>query len=193
MKLSIQNQAINSIIKAGVGLIILALPQYANAEIVHATFNWTGTGGYSTQGQFSFDNDAAFHNLVTENNGALKDLNWSASKDGLLIYSETVVLNSVTEARNQFLDFNYDVSSNIITMIDTGAPSSWFTNRIDYTNVSYSSELQIRDLNLSNNEENVVVSLDNAVSAVPEPSTYALMGIGLILIAGYNFRRQNQV
>jgi hypothetical protein len=192
MKLSIQNQTVNSIVKAGIGLIILGLSQYANAEIVHATFNWTGTGGYSTQGQFSFDNDAAFHNLVTENNGALKDLNWSAYKDGLQIYSETVVSNSVTESRNQFLDFNYDVSSNIITMIDTGAPSTWFTNRIDYTNVSYTSELQIRDLTLSVNEENVIVSLDNAVTAVPEPSTYMMMGLGLILIAGYNLRRQNQ-
>ena len=169
----------------------MGLSQYANAEIVHATFNWTGTGGYSTQGQFSFDNDAAFHNLVTENNGALKDLNWSAYKDGLQIYSETVVLNSVTEIRNQFLDFNYDVSSNIISMIDTGAPSTWFTNRIDYTKVSYTSELQIRDLTLSSNEENVIVTLGDTVTPVPEPSTYAMMSLGLLMIVGYS-RRQTR-
>jgi hypothetical protein len=192
MTFSIQNQAINSMIKACLSLVMLGVSQYANAEIVDATFNWTGSGGYSTQGHFSFDNDASFLNLVTQDNGALKDFNWFAYKDGLQIYSETVVSNSVTESRNLFLDFNYDVGTNIITLIDTGAPANWFTNRIDYTKAPYSSVLATNREFLSRNEENVIVSLDNAVSAVPEPSTYLMMGLGLLMIMGYS-RRQNKI
>ncbi len=191
MKLSTQNQTVTSMIKAGISLVMLGFSLSANAEIVNATFNWTGTGGYATQGHFSFDNDAVYLNLVTQSNGALKDFNWSAYKDGLQIYSEMVVSNSVIDSKNKFLDFTYDVSSNIITLLDTGASSNWFSNHIDYTKTSYSSELEIGGLTLSSNEENVIVTLDSAVTAVPEPSTYLMMGVGLMLIAGYRQRHQN--
>ena len=55
MKLSTQNQTVTSMIKAGISLVMLGFSLSANAEIVNATFNWTGTGGYATQGHFSFD------------------------------------------------------------------------------------------------------------------------------------------
>ena len=189
MKLSTQNQTVTSMIKAGISLVMLGFSLSANAEIVNATYNWTGSGGHSTQGHFSFNNDPIYLNLVTQSNGALKDFNWSAYKDGLQIYSETVVSNSVIDSRNRFLDFTYDVSSNIITLLDTGASSDWFSNNIG---ALYSSELEIGGLTLSRNEENVIVTLDNAVTAVPEPSTYLMMSIGLILIAGYRQRHQDQ-
>lgn len=158
-----KNKTILELIKVCVALAVIGMSQNTNSQIVNANFNWSGSNNYSVIGNFTFDNDISFMNQVSEDNGALKYLSWSAFSNGIEVYTESVVSNSAINFNNHLFNFDYDVASNNLVFIDTGASESWFTNNLIYPNNFFTSVLQLNDDELSSNEQNAKVSLDNTV------------------------------
>lgn len=176
---------------AAVGVI--SISQNAYSQIVNANFNWSGSNNFSVTGNFVFDNDITFMNQVTEDNGALKSLSWSAFNNGIEVYSESVVSNSITSLNNQFFDFNYSVTENKLIFIDTGASENWYTNNLIYPNNFFTSVLELDDVFVSSNEMNAKVDIGNTISPVPLPSSLMLFGITLFGMFGGSFRKMFEI
>jgi hypothetical protein len=155
-------------------LAILVSPTAANADLI-ADFEWIGSGGYSMEGYFTYDDAAAADGAIRD--GEVKHLFFEAFLDGV-----SLATNSTAPSLGDF-NFNFDAIAGQFFLggFSSGpAGQAWnfpFTGGLGFASGTSSSFLIIEGSGIVGRIAGSPLTVTSV--RVPEPGTLALLAIGL--------------
>ncbi len=182
-----------------VSLAISALIQcgLSNAAVINMESMLVSQNGYKTEFRFSYD-DSINSVILDQNSSALKSFSWAVYSGQTLLHSQSIITNGVFTSTDGAWSFRYNTSTGIESL-QTGEylPGHYLftTTRAVYGKIPYQNARSLVVLG------NTIVSTSvfqppfrvATVASVPEPSTYAMMGMGVLVFVMVARRSQQQV
>ena len=161
----------------------------AEAQIVGYNFAWTGTGGYSMLGSFTF-------NQASAGDGAIRDGEVvSLTFEGFLNAASIGVNNTAHQTAG--FNFNFNTATgqfflNGNSLIDTGQQWNWRGGGLGFAAGSGSSLLSqgILVSDYRGNISNPTPLIASPATVVPEPSTFLLLAAGMGAVGALQLRRR---
>jgi hypothetical protein len=158
-------------------LAILLSPMAANADLIIADFEWTGTGGYTMEGYFIYDRAAAADGAIRD--GEVQQLFFEGFLNGVSLAS-----NSTAPWLGDF-NFNFDaVAGQFFLGGFNSGPSGQNWNvpiaagsGLGFRSGTTTSYLALEGVGPVGRIDGTPLTVTSV--RVPEPGTLALFGIGL--------------
>ena len=157
-------------------LAILLSPMAANADLMIVDFEWIGTGGYSMEGYFTYDDAAAADGAIRD--GEVQNLFFEAFLGGV-----SLATNSTAPSLADF-NFNFNtVAGQFFLGGFSSGPSgqAWnfpFTGGLGFASGTTTSFLILEGTGIVGRVAGAPLTVTSV--RVPEPGTLALLGIGLL-------------
>jgi hypothetical protein len=167
--------------------LILAVPLLAAATPITYNFSWSGTGGYSMTGSFTFDSASAADGAIR--NGEVTSLFFEGFLNGV-----SFATNSNANTLPGF-NFNFDtVTGQFFLGGPSNGPSGQLWNFLG-TGLGFGAGNAGSTLTfgaaLLGGIDNPVPLTATLARTVPEPATLAILGIGLAGLGFFSRRKLN--
>ena len=165
-------------------LAVLLSPMAANADPITYDFEWTGSGGYSMVGNFTYDDVDAADGAVRD--GEVSSLFFEGFFNGV-----SFATNSTAHLLSGF-NFNFDPVAGQFFLNGVSSGDSGQLWNITGTGFGFAAGSGASGLTLDGEVLGLInnpVPMTATVASVPEPGTMALFGIGL---AGMGLARRRR-
>ena len=183
---------------------------FSTNNVANGTFKYANTLGSITGGATAQGWNFTGYAGISENTNSFSTFNTNQTYAFLQYNANTIpeIAQTFTETSNSLLNISFDMYSREVsgafalnvflngTQLNANPlVSSGFTTFKNFSFSALSSStgtntLLFRGVNPSGNDRTLFLDNVSVTAAVPEPSTYAMMGIGLLGVIGMSRRRQ---
>lgn len=167
--------------------VVLSLPLAANADIVTYDFAWTGNGGYTMTGFFSFDSANAA-------DGAIRDSEVSSLFFEGFVAGSSIGSNAIAPSQTGF-NFNFNTVAGQFYLggiVDDDFGQRWGSSNsgLGFLAGSSNSSVTLNGIGLGSAVNPVPLVATLRTADVPEPATLALVTVSLAALCFQSSRRR---